>query len=68
MNLLERVQRIAEVEFAAVVTQTDLLGVKLRILLTDTSYIDVWASSKLQGRFGYALGTQASRWTHLSLR
>ncbi len=52
MNSLEIVQRIADVEFASIVTQTDLLGVKLRILLTDTSYVDVWASCKLQGRFG----------------
>lgn len=52
MNPLEMLQRVAEVEFAAIVAQTDLLGVKLRILLTDTSYVDVWASRKLQGRFG----------------
>ncbi len=52
MNSLETLQRIAEVEFATIVVQTDLLGVKLRILLTDTSYIDVWASRKLPGRFG----------------
>jgi hypothetical protein len=53
VNPLERVRRIAEVEFAAIVTQTDVLGSKLRVLLTDTSYIDVWASRKLSGRFGF---------------
>jgi hypothetical protein len=52
VSSLEALQRIAEVEFATIVAQTDLLGVKLRILLTDTSYVDVWASRKLQGRFG----------------
>lgn len=49
---LEKLQRIAEVEFASIVSQTDLLGVKLRVLLTDNSYVDVWASRKLPGRFG----------------
>lgn len=53
MSQLERLQRIAEIEFAATVVQTDILGAKLRILLTDTSYIDVWASRKLTGRFGF---------------
>ncbi len=53
MNPLERLCRIAEVEFAAIVMQTDFLGSKLRVLLTDTSYVDVWASRKLRGRFGF---------------
>jgi hypothetical protein len=35
------------------VAQTNLLGAKMRVLLTDTSYIDVWASRKVQGRFGF---------------
>ena len=46
-------RRIAEIEFADVVVQTDILGVKLRVLLVDTSYIDVWASRKSAGRFGF---------------
>lgn len=53
MSALERIRRIAEVEFAAVVTQTDALGAKVRVLLTDTSYVDVWASRKLNERFGF---------------
>lgn len=53
MNPLERLRRIANVEFAAIVVQSDLLGSKLRVLLTDTSYVDVWASRKLVGRFGF---------------
>jgi hypothetical protein len=50
---LDLLRRIAEVEFAAIVVQTDLIGAKLRVLLTDTSYIDVWSSRKLVGRFGF---------------
>ena len=53
MSSLARLRRIAEVEFAAVVVQTDIVGSKLRILLTDTSYVDVWVSRKLGGRFGF---------------
>jgi hypothetical protein len=50
---LELIRRIAEVEFADIVVQTDILGPKLRILLTDTSYVDGWASRKLSNRFGF---------------
>ena len=53
MNPLDLLRRVAEVEFAAIVVQTDVLGAKLRVLLTDTSYVDVWASRKLSGRFGF---------------
>ncbi len=53
MSSLGALRRLAEVEFSDIVIQTDLLGAKLRILLTDTSYIDVWVSRKLSGRFGF---------------
>lgn len=53
MSDLDPLRRIAEVEFAAIVVQTDLIGAKLRVLLIDTSYIDVWVSRKLVARFGF---------------
>ena len=53
MNPLHQLRRIAEVEFAAIVVQVDALGAKLRVSLTDTSYVDVWASRKIKGRFGF---------------
>lgn len=53
MNPLIRLRRIAEIEFASIVVQTNLLGSKLRLLLIDTSYVDVWASRKLRERFGF---------------
>ena len=53
MNPLELLRRIVEVEFADIIVQTDMLGPKLRVLLTDSSYIDVWASRKLANRFGF---------------
>ena len=40
MNPLERLRRIAEVEFAAIVVQTDLLEAKMRVMLADTGYVD----------------------------
>lgn len=53
MTSLDQLRRIAEVEFASIVLQTDLLEAKLRVLLTDTSYVDVWVSHTLSGRFGF---------------
>ena len=44
MSLLDRLRRIAEVEFVDSVVQTDILGAKMRVLLADDSYIDVWVS------------------------
>lgn len=53
MSSLRKLRRIAEVEFADIVVQTDTLGSKVRILLADTSFVDVWVSRKLSGRFGF---------------
>ena len=53
MTPLALLQRIAEVEFSGTVIQTDILGAKLRVLLIDSSYVDVWASQKLSNRFGF---------------
>jgi hypothetical protein len=53
LSSLAQLLRIAEVEFAAIVVQTDVMGAKLRVLLTDTSYVDVWLSRTLSGRFGF---------------
>lgn len=53
MNPFDLLCRIAEVEFAAIVVQTDFLESKLRVLLTDGSYVDVWVARKLSDRFGF---------------
>ncbi|MBN1658662.1 MAG: hypothetical protein JXA93_09690 [Anaerolineae bacterium] len=53
MTTLDQLRRIAEVEFAKIVVQTNRLDAKLRILLIDTSFVDVWVSRKLSGRFGF---------------
>jgi hypothetical protein len=46
--MLGEIRRIAEVEFASIVTDVAMVGIKLRIILTDTSYVDVWVSKKLE--------------------
>jgi hypothetical protein len=53
LSVQEQIRRIAEIEFSSVVEQTDILGSKLRVLLTDSSYIDVWTSRTLNKRFGF---------------
>jgi hypothetical protein len=49
----ESLARIAEVEFSEIVADGMQMGEKLRLFLTDTSYIDVWLSHMLQDRFGF---------------
>jgi hypothetical protein len=53
LSSLATLRRIAEVEFADIVVQTDTLGSKVRVLLADTSYVDMWLSRKLAERFGF---------------
>jgi hypothetical protein len=53
MPSLYDLQRIAEVEFSSIISSSETLGTKLRILLRDNSFVDVWLSQKLEGRFGF---------------
>ena len=53
MVALEELTRIAEIEFFDIVDSTELMGTKLRIMLSREGFIDVWLSKKLPGRFGY---------------
>ena len=48
---VERLREIAEVEFADIVVEAFSPGInELRIILIDSSFVDVWFSLKLQGR------------------
>ncbi len=49
----ETLARIAEIEFSQIVIDSQSLGAKLRLFLTDASYVDVWVSRTLNGRFGF---------------
>ncbi len=53
MISLEDIARIAEVEFAEIVESVEITGTKLRIVLRDESFVDVWVSIKLKDRFGF---------------
>ena len=44
---------IASVEFSDIVQSTSIVDAKLRITLSDESYIDFWWSSNLAGRFAH---------------
>jgi hypothetical protein len=48
---LERLRRIAETEFLALVRATTILRDKLRVVLVDDSYIDFWRSTQIPGRY-----------------
>jgi hypothetical protein len=50
---LEELARIAQIEFSDIVDSFELMGTKLRIMLTREGFIDVWLSRKLPDRFGY---------------
>ncbi|MFH1635672.1 MAG: DUF6516 family protein [Chloroflexota bacterium] len=51
---VEQLREIAKVEFADVVEETIAPDVnELRIILSDGSFVDVWFSLKLQGRYSY---------------
>ena len=50
----ERLREIAEVEFADIVAEAFVPDAnELRIILTDGSFVDVWFSLKLTGRYSY---------------
>ncbi len=51
---VERLREIAEVEFADIVVEAYVPDLnELRIILTDGSFVDVWFSLKLAGRYSY---------------
>jgi Family of unknown function (DUF6516) len=51
---VERLREIAEVEFADTVVEAMIPDInELRIILTDGSFVDVWFSLKLQGRYSF---------------
>ena len=50
---LEDLARIAEVEFADIVGSAEMMETKMRIMLVEGGFIDVWLSRKLEGRFGF---------------
>ncbi|MBI2502181.1 MAG: hypothetical protein HYW07_02980 [Candidatus Latescibacteria bacterium] len=51
---ISRLREIAEVEFGEIVVDTKSPDLnELRIMLVDGSFVDVWFSLKLEGRYSY---------------
>jgi hypothetical protein len=50
---LDDLKRIAEVEFADIVMASLRIDYKLRIILRDDSFIDVFLSEKIPDKFGF---------------
>ncbi|MCK4764042.1 MAG: hypothetical protein KAW12_17720 [Candidatus Aminicenantes bacterium] len=51
---LPRLKEIAEIEFYEIVSDVIMKDInELRIILIDGSFIDLWFSLKLEGRFSY---------------
>jgi hypothetical protein len=53
MHALEDFRRIAEVEFADIVQSTMRIDYKIRMILVDNSFVDIFLSQKLPGKFGF---------------
>lgn len=50
---MERLRGLAETEFLSLVHSTAIIRNKLRVVLTDGSYIDFWWSDQLPGRYAH---------------
>ncbi len=50
---IDSLKRIAEVEFYDIVKDTNLTGFKLRVILVDNSFVDIYLSKKLPDKFGF---------------
>lgn len=53
MNIFQKLSYIVEVEFSDIVETVEEAEDKLRIYLIDGSFIDVWFSIKISGRYAY---------------
>lgn len=53
MVLLDNLARIAEIEFSDIADATEIMETKLRIMLTEDGFVDVWLSKKIANRFGF---------------
>jgi len=50
---LSKIKRIVDIEYAQVVVSSEIFHDKLRISITDGSFVDIWFSTKIPGRFSY---------------
>jgi hypothetical protein len=52
-SLLAKLAELAEIEFADVVMGYDIIEGKLRLYIIDESFLDVWFSRQIKGRYAY---------------
>lgn len=53
MPTIDNFKRIAEIEFTEIIKNTYQIDYKLRIVLINNSFIDVYLSQKLPDKFGF---------------
>lgn len=53
MTALSELQTIAEIEFCDIVSFCEISKDKLRLYLTDESFIDIWLSKKVLGHYAF---------------
>jgi len=46
-------KRIVNIEYSEIVKYSDVSDGKLRIYLVDSSFIDIWFSKKIEGRYSF---------------
>jgi hypothetical protein len=52
-SLLKKLANIAEIEFADIVIGYEIIEGKLRLYIVDESFLDVWFSRQIEGRYAY---------------
>ena len=52
-SLLVKLANIAEIEFADVTTCCEIKEGKLRLYIVDETFLDIWFSRQLEGRYAY---------------
>jgi len=53
VTALSELQTIAEIEFCDIVSFCEISKDKLRLYLTDESFIDIWLSKKVLGHYAF---------------
>ena len=53
MIKLPTIKRIIDIEYARIVVSSEIFHGKLRACIIDGSFVDIWFSTKIPGRFSY---------------
>lgn len=53
MTALQQIRRIAEIEFAPLISAVQPLSSKLRLFIRDGSFVDIWVALQIPNRFGF---------------